>query len=146
MDKQEDPRVAAALTLRVAADADAERIAEAIVAAWHQIDRDLAPIIGSRGVAALYKRSLHLTANAHAWLARPQAGSHEGVPVAMDLDALKARLAQQDAARAAAGGEAFLRTFYDLLTTLIGPSLTGRLLHSVWTTFLSGPPAQDTSP
>jgi hypothetical protein len=146
MDKPESPQAAAALPLRVAEDADAARIAEAIVAAWQEIDRVLAPIIGSRGVAALYKRSLHLTAHSHAWLAAPQSGSHEVVPVTMSLDALRARLAHQDAARGAAGGEAFLRTFYDLLTTLIGPSLTGRLLHSVWTTHLSGPPAQDTSP
>jgi len=145
MDKPESPQVAAALTLRPADDADAARVAQSMVAAWRDIDRLLAPVVGTRGVAALYKRSLHLTAAAHPWLAGAQAGAHEGVPMSMDLDLLGTMLARQNVASAAAGGEALLRTFYDLLATLIGPSLTGRLLHSVWITYLSGPPAQDTS-
>ena len=39
-----------------------------------------------------------------------------------------------------------LQTFHELLATLVGPSLTERLLRSVWADSSSGPPAQDTSP
>ena len=145
MDKPESLQAKAALKLRVAEDADGTLVAQGMVAAWREIDRLLTPVVGSRGVAALYKRSLHLTAKFHLWLVSAQAGADAGVPMSMDLDLLGAVLARQDAATATLGGEAFLRTFFDLLATLIGPSLTGRLLHSVWTTTLSGPPAQDTS-
>ena len=44
------------------------------------------------------------------------------------------------------GGGALLQTFYELLASLVGPSLTERLLRSVWAHSSSGPPAQDTSP
>ena len=64
----------------------------------------------------------------------------------MDLAALKSALAKQSGASAAAGGRALVRSFHDLLTTLIGPSLTERLLLSVWDDFLSGPAAQEISP
>lgn len=70
---------------------------------------------------------------------------HQGVQTTVDLAALKAILAQQDSETATAGG-ALLQTFYELLASLVGPSLTERLLRSVWENPLSGPPAQDTSP
>lgn len=90
----------------------------------------------------LYKRSLYLTGPAHPWLA----GIHEGVQTAVDVAALKSVFAQQNSIDAAAAGGAFLQTFYDLLTSLVGPALTERLLRPVWAHFPSGPPAQDTSP
>ena len=43
-------------------------------------------------------------------------------------------------------GEVMLTTFYELLTTLIGPSLTARLLSGVWEPFLSDPPSQEHAP
>ena len=46
---------------------------------------------------------------------------------------------------AAAASDALMRTFYDLLSQLIGPSLTERLLHSVLAKLSSGPAAQETS-
>jgi hypothetical protein len=39
-----------------------------------------------------------------------------------------------------------LTTFYELLTTLIGPSLTARLLRDVWGSSLSDTPSQEISP
>ena len=132
----------APLANRVAPDANASQIADAMVATWREIDAALAPIIGSRGVVALYKRSLSLTAAAHPWLV----GTHEGVPAALDLAALKAVLAQQTSADAALGGNALLQTFYQLLGSLVGPALTERLLRSVWADSFGRPPAQDTKP
>lgn len=123
-------------------DADAAQLADAIVSIWQEIDDALGPIIGQRGVAALHRRSLHLTSPAYPWLA----GTHESIQTAIDLAALKIVFAQQSGADAAAGAGALLQTFYELLATLVGPSLTVRLLGSVWTNFSSGTPAQDTTP
>ena len=106
-------------------DANAAQIADAMVATWHEIDAALTPIIGSKAVVALYKRSLHLTAKTHPWLA----GTHEGAQ-ALDLAALKPVVAQQSSAEAALGSRALLQTFNQLLGSLIGPSLTERLLRS----------------
>ncbi len=134
--------ITATLAHRAGTGADAAHIADAVVSMWQEIDAALAPIIGQRGVAMLYKRSLYLIGPAHPWLA----GTYAGVQAATDLVALKAVLAQQSSANAAAAGVAVLQTFYELLVSLIGPSLTERLLCSVWGNSLSGPPAQDPSP
>ncbi|MHB1203526.1 MAG: hypothetical protein ACYCZC_10355 [Acidithiobacillus sp.] len=142
MESQESRRLEASLTHSVEKDADAAQIADAMISTWQGINAALCPIIGQRGVDALYLRSLYLIGPAYPWLA----GRHEGVHPAMDLVALKSLLAQQSSATALAGGGALLQTFYELLDSLIGPSLTERLLRSVWANSLSGLPAQDTSP
>lgn len=108
---------------------------------WLEIETALAPILGQQGVAALFKRSLYLTGAAHPWLT----GRHEGAQPAVDLLTFKALLAQQTSAEAAAGASALLQQFHDLLSSLVGPSLTERLLRSVWAKPLSGSHAQDTS-
>ena len=138
MEDQDSIQVMDSLVFRVEKGADAVEIADAIVSTWRKVDAALNPIIGHGGVAALYKRSLSLAAQAHPWLA----GAHEGVQTAMDLAALKAVLAQQCSADTAAGGGALLNTFYQLLTGLIGTSLTGQLLSSVWTNAFQPPPAE----
>ena len=131
------------LVRRAAEGADAAQIAEAVGATWKQIDAALAPIIGQGSVAVLYMRSLHLIDAAYPWLAEMQG---EGVQAPVDIASLRATLALQDSDTAAAAGGALLQTFYELLASLVGPSLTERLLRSVWENPLSGTPAQDTSP
>ena len=131
----------APLAGRVRDDASAGQIADAIAALWQEIDAALHPVIGHRGVAALYNRSLHLAAAGHPWLAI----GHQGTPAAVDLSTLKAALEQQAAAEAAAGGLARFESFHDLLASLVGASLTDRLLHSVWARSAGASPAQDTS-
>ena len=126
---------------RVSDGADAEQVADAIVAIWLEIDQALHPIIGHRGVAALYNRSLHLTAVAYPWLAIDQ----PAVPAAVDPAGLRSTLVQQAAAEAAAGGSALFLTFHELLASLVGASLTDRLLRSVWTHSSAVLPVQDTS-
>lgn len=126
----------------VGEDATAAQIADAVVATWHEIELVLSPIVGPRGVAALYQRSLHLTGAVHPWMA----DRHEGLQTEMDLPALRSLIAQQASAEAGAGGRALLQTLYRLLGSLVGPSLTERLLHAVWEHSLSGPPAQDSKP
>ena len=142
MHSQQSRPTGAPLALRVGNDADAGQIVEAIVATWQEINAALTPIIGAGGLAALYKRSLYLTGAAHPWLA----GAHEGAQTDMDLAPLKAVLRQQSSANVAAGGDALLQTFHALLVSLVGPSLTDRLLRSVWANSSSGPPAQDVTP
>ncbi|MES2226711.1 MAG: hypothetical protein V4540_02945 [Pseudomonadota bacterium] len=142
MQSPESDGIAAYLEHGAGAAADPARLAEKIVATCRAIDDALSPIVGHRGVAALYRRSVHLASEAHPWLAR----AHEGTPTALDLAPLAAVLAQQSGAQAVAGGTLLLQTFHSLLTTLVGPSLTERLLRPVWATFLSGPSAQDTTP
>ncbi len=141
MDSPEARRIAAALAQRSGGPANAAQVADATVAVWRDVDAALNSVIGLRGVAALYRRSLFLQRLDFPWLA----SALNGPGTAMDLPALKAALAQQDSAFAAAAGGATLQTFYELLTSLVGASLTERLLRPVWATLLGGLPAQDTS-
>ncbi|MDP3082928.1 MAG: hypothetical protein Q8N44_04445 [Rubrivivax sp.] len=116
------------------------QIGDAVFAIWEEIDDALTPILGPRGMAALYKRSLHLAASAHPWLA----AADENDPPAVGPAALKSALARRSSTSAAAGGNAFLQTFHELLVTLVGASLTERLLRPVWSISSSGPSALDT--
>ena len=140
MDSPQARRIAAALAQRSGGPANALQVADAAVAVWRDVDAALNSVIGLRGVAALYRRSLFLQRVNYPWLA----SALSGPATAMDLAALKTALAQQDSAVAAAAGGATLQTFYELLTNLVGPSLTERLLRTVWATLLGGTPTQDT--
>jgi hypothetical protein len=120
---------------------NAEQIADAAVATWCDVDAALSPVIGHRGVAALYKRSLHLTRAAHACLAPV----HEGELQPGEFGALHATLSQQTSQDAAAAHGALLQAFCDLLTHLIGASLTEQLLRAVLDKLSGGNAAQDTT-
>jgi len=97
-------------------DADAAQTADAIVATWQRIDAALAPVIGSKGVAALYERSRHLAGRIHPWLA----------DAAIDLAALDSVVARQRDTDAVLGCSVLVQTFERLLGDLIGPSLAER--------------------
>lgn len=133
--------IAAALAHRLGKAADHAQITDAIVSFCQEVDTALRPVIGQQGVAALYKRSLFLNARTYPWLA----DIYEGVKTAIDFAALKALLSKQSGADAAASGGALLQTFYDLLATLIGLSLTEQLLRSVWPVSSNGQARQDTT-
>jgi hypothetical protein len=92
-----------------------------------------------------YKRSLYLAAAAHPWL---RLQDEALAAPDLDLAVLKPVFARQEGAEALAGGIALLQAFHGLLSSLIGSSLTSRLLDAVWTppSPSSGPPAQDPSP
>jgi len=132
----------APMARRIAEGADAGQIADALCATWRAIDVSLAPILGSRGVAALYTRSLYLTAASHPWLG----GLHEGPQAGMDLAALKPVFTRQSPADAAEGADAQLQNLRQLLASLIGTSLAERLLQSVWAGPDSASTSQDTPP
>lgn len=133
-------RIETALARRSGPGGDVRSVADAIVALWRDIELQLTPIIGPRGVAALHRRSLFLTAREHAWLAV----GPDGATLANDLDALRSLLHQQDVDVAMTGGNALFLTFHDLLTSMVGPALTERLLRDVWDPSPSDTFAQDT--
>ncbi|MEO5669551.1 MAG: hypothetical protein ABIR26_02565 [Ramlibacter sp.] len=126
---------------QLAAGAAAMQIADSAVATWTAIDSALSPVIGHRGSAALYKRSVHMARAAFPWLT----AAYEGAATPRDFTALHSALAGQTSEQAAAGQAAVLQTFHDLLTDLIGRSLTQRLLQAVWEPPSSGTSAGDAS-
>ena len=130
------------LARRVEAGADVPRIAELVATALHDAGLALAPIVGTGGFTALCARSLYVTAATRPWLADVREGVHDGI----DLPRLRAAIGSQGSDEAAAGGGDLLQTFHDLLASLIGASLTQRLLRPAWAPLMSGPAAQDTSP
>lgn len=138
-EKPPRPGLAEPLGCRLTRGGDADQVADAVATVWREIDQALYPIIGHRGVAALYSRSLKLAAARHPWLA----AGHLGALAVVDPSALRAALLQQPPAQAAAGGNALLQCLRELLSGLIGPSLTDRLLRSVWAPAAGKTPAQD---
>lgn len=86
----------------------------------------LSPVIGARGVAALYQRSIHLAQQDYPCLK----GADAGEPGPSQFEALRAILASQPEPRAARDAStALLRTFTDLLAGMIGAKLTQQLLE-----------------
>jgi hypothetical protein len=142
MESTESHQIQASLARQVERGVSAAHIADAVVSTWEEVERALTPIVGQQGVIALYRRSLHLTASTYFWLS----GMHESMPSKIDRAALKDVLSQQSSSVAAAGGGALLQTFYELMVSLVGSSLTERLLRSAWAHCLCDPPPQDISP
>ncbi len=108
-----------------------------------EIGATLTPIIGPRGVAALYKRSLFLSSREHPALLDLQ---EKLLTTEMDLAPLMAVLTPLSDAEAQLVGGALLISFHELISSLVGPSLTERLLRSVWDHPLSDPPASEPIP
>lgn len=137
------PPFARFLAQSAASGATPDQIAEVLSTTWQGIEAALAPVIGARGVAALYQRSVHLASAQHRPLSELQAA---GGLDDMNLGALRAVLARQDAPQAAATGGALLESFHGLVVSLIGAALSGQLLGGVWTSFFGGTPAQEPPP
>jgi hypothetical protein len=137
-----EQRIGAALAHLVESKADPSSIADAGCSIWQRITIKLSPIVGRLGVAALYKRSLHLTRTNHPALSAVQDDFGE----LGDFESLREALSSQSSASAAAANTALLVTFYDLLSSLIGGSLTERLLESVFDKPSTNDPVQDTPP
>ncbi len=104
------------------------------VAVWREISGRLVPLIGQRGFAALYNRSLYASRADHPFL--KTVGQGPLLPV--DYAALQGALAQQNNAQAEAAISAMLQNFYTRLSYLIGESFTERLLRSILDIYSSG--------
>lgn len=135
MEGQTSQRIAVILANRIRSRAGSA--ASCVASLCEDIGVALTPIVGPRGVAALYKRSLFLTSQQHPVLS----GLHEGIQSTMDLSRLTTTLAALSEAEANTVGAALLQSFYELLSSLVGLSLTDRLLGSLWDHPLSDPPA-----
>jgi 5-enolpyruvylshikimate-3-phosphate synthase len=129
--------IAAILAHRTRNHVGAEGVARCVGSVCEDIGVALTLIVGPRGVAALYKRSLFLTSHRYSVLS----GMHEGVESTIDLLPLTAVLASLSEADANIVGAAVLQSYYELLGSLVGLSLTERLLSSLWDHSLSDPPA-----
>jgi hypothetical protein len=106
----------------------ASAVAEAATVILSQMAALLTPVIGVRGVDVIFRRSLYLTSKDFPLLVP---GEEHGDSAAL-LAGLKDRLAVRDAEDAAEAACALIATFIELLTTLIGESLTDRLMSPVW--------------
>ena len=133
------------------ASASSAQIAELLGRVCNEIDLSLNPILGQRGTAALFARSLQLSAKKCPWLnGEPKLAEGGGpvrgevaAPVAFKPAALCALVALQSSPQAAEGACLFLQIFHELLVSLVGLALTERLLRTPWLTFLSGTAARD---
>jgi hypothetical protein len=128
MDMNEVPAISTALARRMREGATSHQVASEVVGLLQGSHATLAPIIGTAGVVALYRRSLLLAARSYPWLADLLADSG----TAFDVEALTAALAGQEGDAAALGGGLLIETFYRLLSGVIGPTLTRKLLPFLW--------------
>jgi len=142
VERPDSSRTKALLAVRIGTGAQPRAAVDAVLALCSEMDSALAPVVGPHGVAALYRRSLFLTAQAHPALT----GLHESVDSLMDLAELKTRLGTLSAEQVHVVGVALLQTFQELLESLVGSSLTERLLSSLWDRPLSDPPALEPAP
>ena len=92
---------------------------------WVEIDAVLSPLIGARDMAGLYRRSLMLTLSAHPLLRVV----YEAPPAVSDYTTLRDLLMLQPIPIAVATDEALLESFKGLLSQLVGPSVTERVLR-----------------
>jgi hypothetical protein len=125
--QSEARRIQETIADAAAVDADAARVAEVAGSTWREINAVLSPVIGPGGVAALYRRSLYNTRAAYPELAAVR----EDALLPGEFAGLQLVLSQQSSAYVVAANGALLQTFCDLLASLIGTSLTERLLRSV---------------
>ena len=132
---QLDERQAASTQPRSKPDA-----AHSVVHEWDATLAALSPVIGRLGVAALYDRSVRLSSLRFGWLA--ELGAASQAPV--DLELLRAVLVRQSNEQVLACAAMLRQSFNDLLTSLVGASLTERLLSSVEILEDRGESAQDT--
>jgi hypothetical protein len=117
------------LAQRHGQDPGAGAIAGAALGLWREVADCLAPLIGSRGVDALVRRSLQLTTPAFPWLGL----SGERADGLGPLTGIKPLLEARDPMAATEASVALLVAFTDMLATMIGASLTDRLLDPIWT-------------
>jgi hypothetical protein len=116
------------LVLRAGQHPNADTAAEATAATWREVAVQLTPVIGARGLDVLFNRALHQTSAAFPWLALAvdRGGSASPLPSLMSC------LAGQQTSSATEASYTLLLTFTELLASLIGESLTTRLLAPVW--------------
>jgi hypothetical protein len=120
--------VTKALTRHIGKCTDARAVAQAFVNTWQQIAGALEKVVGRRGVSVLLERALYLTTKHQSWLRLPSEPGKEPDP----LPSLIAAIEAQSASESIEASRLLLENFTELLDTLIGESLTDRLLGAIW--------------
>jgi len=140
--QSESSSVRGAFGAIVARGGNSTDIAHAAREVWQHIDASLSPIIGPRGVAALYRRSVHLLRRDHPSLdaLHPEAVAADHFAELQRASDLQTRDGALDM------NAAMLETFRDLLTKLIGASLSERLLQPAWDRLASNVAAEGPPP
>ena len=105
-----------------------ENVADAAFQLWTQMAKQLISIIGDGGFDAIYDRSLYLTQVTYPWLG----ASSDSPQTDHRFVHLKTSLEDQSPALALAANISLLITFSDILASLVGESLTARILDSAW--------------
>lgn len=121
-----------------APDYSARMVADAAVSRWESMVGALTPVLGQRGVAALYRRTLIVAARRHPCLIEAY---EDAVPIR--FEPLGQVLARQSADEAAAATDASIQAFHELLNSVIGVHLTQSLLGDLWSPTFSGSPVHD---
>lgn len=116
-------------------------MAQAMLDIWQQMVGRLQPVIGARGVEALFARALHQACKAHPWLS--DARRHDDSATA--LASLAGAFASHGPAQAAQASHLLLTTFTELLANLIGESLTESMLGAIWSRPPGTGPTRETS-
>ncbi len=100
------------------------RVADHVVSFLRQAVEALSPIIGEKSVSELYKRSLYLNRTKHPWLSAAYGELlHDGA-----LVVLQNTVSRQSLSNAKNAADDLIAVFQELLHSLIGTSLTQRLL------------------
>ena len=141
MDTHRSHEIAAWLLRGAGTESSTDQVVASIIASCQDIDGALTPIIGPRAVAAMFHRSARLAGQNQPLLA----GTLTGPTTTLDLSGLQTRLAAQTPPDAAAAAGLLLHTFHELLGSLIGASLTERLLRRVWPPMLNSTPQEPSS-
>ncbi|GLK88461.1 hypothetical protein [Pseudomonas turukhanskensis] len=128
---------------RIGEDPSITAAVEAILATLAEVADALTPVIGEHGVAALYQRSVFLCASRYPHLS-DLPGKTTNLAIGLDLAPLRSALLLHDCDAIRSCGSDLLKTLYQLLTSLIGASLSERLLRCAWENSLCGLPPQDT--
>jgi hypothetical protein len=95
---------------------------------WRLVEAQLVPVIGAHGLDVLFRHALHQTTSAYPWLAAVVDRGGSAGP----LPSLMACLAAQPRASATDAAQGLLFNFTEMLSRLVGESLTERLLAPVW--------------
>jgi len=103
-------------------------VASFITAKFHQISNQLEPMIGTHGLEVLFNRSLYLASKEHRRLVMTDQHFEKEKLMAY----LRSYLADYTPDEAINASFNILVTFTELLISLIGISLTKRLLATVW--------------
>jgi hypothetical protein len=95
---------------------------------WRSMAEQIISVVGQGGFQSLYARSIFMAQRSHPWLAQPAAS----LPVDLIFGTLSTCLAEHTPDQAQAANALLMLTFTDLVASLIGESLTVRILKTAW--------------